>query len=353
MRAPKSRAGPGPKISPMATRGQNLRQWRRDARCADPGHLDSRNTRVPSAVRCEIRLPAQWIDASAVEMAVQHGGHPHGPETYDVEFRFPVGSQLMIDAAIRMLSLANQLAATSRRVRFVFDEGEPGTMGYLNRVEFFDHLTHEVEVLPARPMLSTAAVHRGGNAGLVEIARINKDHRDHGLLGRLADAVKRGCASRADIQELTDAAWTIFAELIDNVFSHSQTPLDGYAALQVYPRGDRLMVAVSDSGVGIMDTLRPALQNTNPNLANLSDLDLLVEIFRQGISRHGSDRGDGLRGSAAKAIKFQADLDVRLPFQRVRLTPARGGYAPNTAYCFDRLPLLWGTHIAFTFRLHS
>lgn len=298
-------------------------------------------------------MPAQWIDASAVEMAVQRGGYPHGPETYDVEFRFPVGSKLMIDAAIRILSLANQLAATSRRVRLVFEEGEPGTMGYLNRVGFFDHLAREVEVAPSRPALSAADIYRGGNAGLVEIARINKDYRDHELPGRLADAVQRGCSSRADIQELTGAAWTIFAELIDNVFSHSQTPLDGYAALQMYPRGDRLMVAVSDSGVGIMDTLRPTLQSTNPQLVKLSDLDLLVEIFRQGISRYGSDRGDGLRGSAAKAIKFQADLDVRLPFQRVRLTPGRGGYAPNTAHCFDRLPLLWGTHIVFTFRLHG
>jgi len=226
-------------------------------------------------------------------------------------------------------------------------------MGYLNRIGFFDYLSREVEVLPTRPTPSAAAVLRGGNAGLVEIARINKDNRDHSLPRQLTDAVIRGCSTRADVKELAGAAWTIFAELIDNVFSHSQTPLDGYAALQVYPRGDRLMVAVSDSGLGIMDTLRPSLQTRFPHLVQLSDLDLLVEIFRQGLSRHGSDRGDGLRGSAAKAIKFQADLDVRLPTQRVRLTPARGAYAPNTAHCFDRLPLLWGTHIGFTFRLHT
>jgi hypothetical protein len=304
-------------------------------------------------VRCEINLPGTWIDASAMETGIQNADAPHGSGIYEVVFRFPVGAKLMIDAAIRMLSLSNQLATTSRRVRLVFDDGEAGTMGYLNRVGFFDHLAQEIEVAPTRPMFSGATVYRGANAGLVEIARINKDHRDQSLPGRLADAVKRGCATRADIQELTGAAWTIFAELIDNVFSHSQTPLDGYAALQVYPRGDRLVVAVSDSGLGIMETLRPALHDRSPHLAQLSDLDLLVEIFRQGISRHGTDRGDGLRGSAAKAIKFQADLDVRLPTLRVRLTPARGAYKPNTAFCSDHLPLIWGTHIGFTFRLHG
>jgi hypothetical protein len=50
-------------------------------------------------------------------------------------------------------------------------------------------------------------------------------------------------------------------------------------------------------------------------------------------------------------MRFGADLDVRLPTQRVLLTPARGAYRPNVAHCSDRLPLLWGTHIGFTFRL--
>jgi hypothetical protein len=304
-------------------------------------------------VRCEILLPAKWIDASAMELAIERCGAPHNPGTFEVAFRFPIGSKLMIDAAIRLLSLANQLAFTSRRVQLAFEEGEAGTMGYLNRIGFFDHLAREIEVLPFRPAESAAALYWGGNTGLVEIAQINKDYRDQSLPGRLTDAVTRGCSTRSDVRDLAGAAWTIFAELIDNVFSHSQTPLDGYAALQVYPKGDRLMVAVSDSGLGIMQTLRPALRTKFPHLVPLSDLELLVEIFSQGLSRHGADRGDGLRGSAAKAIKFRADLDVRLPAQRVRLIPARGAYAPNTAHCFDNLSLIWGTHIGFTFRLHT
>jgi Transposase len=107
------------------------------------------------------------------------------------------------------------------------------------------------------------------------------------------------------------------------------TRLDGYAALQVYSGGNRLSVAVSDSGLGIMGTLRPSLATEFPKLAGLPDTDLLVEVFRQGPSRHGLDRGCGLKGCAAKAIKFGANLDVRLPNQRVLLTPARGTYQPN------------------------
>jgi len=67
--------------------------------------------------------------------------------------------------------------------------------------------------------------------------------------------------------------------LIDNIFSHSNTPLDGYAALQLYPNGNSLQVAVSDSGLGIMSTLRPALKHESPALDRLSNTELLVEIF--------------------------------------------------------------------------
>lgn len=191
----------------------------------------------------------------------------------------------------------------------------------------------------------------GTNASLVEIARINRDDRDETLLSRLTSALMQACGQRSDASELEEAAWTIFAELIDNIFSHSQTPLDGYAALQLYSGGNKLQVAVSDSGLGIMETLRPALKTESPALARLSDIDLLVEIFRQGISRHGSDRGCGLKGSAAKAIKFRADLDVRMPNARVLLVPGRAGYRPNTAYCSASLPRIWGTHICFGFSL--
>lgn len=304
-------------------------------------------------MRCNIDLPANWVDASKLERAFQRGGNAHSPDVYEVGVRFPPGCKMMTDATIRLLSLANQLAFTTRRVRLDFEEGESGTMGYLNRVGFFDCLASEIEVAPCRPAYSGAELYRGSNVGVVEIARIAKDHRDRELPGRLSDAIMRSCATRADAAELRGAAWTIFAELIDNVFSHSQTPLDGYAALQVYKNGNRLMVAVSDSGLGIMETLRPSLQEEQPRLANLSNIDLLVEVFRQGLSRHGADRGCGLKGCAAKAIKFKADLDVRLPEQRVYLKPAHGLYEAHTAHCYDGLPLLWGTHIGFVLDLQT
>ncbi len=300
-------------------------------------------------MECVVRFPANWVNASRFEVALRDSHGPHAQDSHDIVFEIPADCKIMIDGAVRLLSLANQLASTTRRTRLRFEEGEAGTMGYLNRMGFFDCLDPRVDVEPERPFISGAALYRGENRMLVEIARINKEVRDDGLPTRLSDVVKAACASRADVEELGGAVWTIFAELIQNIFDHSDTQLDGYAALQVYQGGNKVSLAVSDSGRGIMDTLRPVLRSAFPKLADLTDTEVLVEVFRQGVSRHGADRGCGLKGCAAKAIKFAATLDVRLPNQRVLLVPAKGIYEPNTAHCFEGLPLLWGTHIGFAF----
>ena len=304
-------------------------------------------------MHCQIRFPSGWINASALEQTLRRGHEPHGAEVYEVLFVFPTGCKIMVGTAVRLLSLLNQLDCCTCRVRLDFTEGETGAMGYLDRMGFFDHLAENIEVVPTRPVVSGAEIYGGTNATLVEITRINRAYRDEGLPSRLTEAVMRSCGDRADADELAGAAWTVFAELIDNIFSHSNTPLDGYAALQLYPNGNSLQVAVSDSGLGIMSTLRPALKHEFPALDRLSDTALLVEIFRQGLSRHGAGRGCGLQGSAAKAMKYKADLDVRLPNIRVLLTPRREGYKPNVAHCYEHLPLLWGTHICFTFHLDT
>lgn len=298
---------------------------------------------------CTVCFPSGWVMASLMEQALQAGPTPH--ESSICEFRFQSGCKIMIDSAVRLLSLFNQLDHCSHRVILDFEDGEPGVMGYLNRMGFFDHLSRNVEVRPQWPSYSGVEIHGGTNIRLVEIARINRQYRDTTLPTRLTKALMQSFCDRLDAEEIEGATWTIFAELIDNIFSHSQTPLDGYAALQAYPRGQSLMVAVSDSGLGIMDTLRPALRHEFPTLFRLNDLNLLIEIFRQGISRHGLDRGCGLKGSAAKAMKYNAELDVRLPRIRILLTPGQGGYKSSTAHCYDNLPLIWGTHICFNFRL--
>lgn len=263
----------------------------------------------------------------------------------------------MVDSAVRILSLANQLNSSCHRVSMEFDEGESGAMGYLNRMGFFDCLAKGIDVEPYRPFYSSANLYRGTNDSLVEIAAISPADRASvkTIPGRLTDVLVKACRRRKDIAALEKTAFTVFAELISNILDHSSTRLDGFAALQIYKRGRHkagsLKVSVSDSGIGILDTLRPVLKTTDPLLAAMTDTDLFVEVIRQGISRHGKSRGHGLKGSAEQALKYRAQLEVRLPQSRIVLVPARNGYEPNLAYCYSNLPLVWGTHVSFEFDL--
>ena len=67
-------------------------------------------------LHCFVHFPAQWIDASRFEGALLSSNGPHGPSTFDVTFQFPTGCKEMVDAAIRLPSLVNQLTSTTRRV---------------------------------------------------------------------------------------------------------------------------------------------------------------------------------------------------------------------------------------------
>lgn len=291
-----------------------------------------------------------WVDLRAFETAFRRGG-PHEAQGTTAQFVFPAGCKIMVDAGLRLLSLANQLVFSTKRVILAFEE-EEGTLGYLNRIGFFDHLAETVEIIPARPAFSGAEIYRGHAATVVEIGAISPEVSESSLPTRLADALEAS-VSPARGEAVGKAAFTVLAELIQNIHLHAETHLDGYAALQVYQKGGRAKVAVSDSGKGILETLRPSLSSWNRRAAALSDTALVVEAFRSGLSRHGKSRGCGLQTSANHALRFSAELDVRLPHCRVHLVPSSGEYRPHVAHCSENLPLLWGTHICFDFRLDT
>jgi hypothetical protein len=109
-------------------------------------------------MNCQIRFQPDWINASALEHVLRAGVAPHGAGVYEVLFVFPTGCKIMVDAAVRLLSLLNQFDFCTRRVCLDFEEGETGTMGYLDCMGFFDHLSENVAVLSVRPVVSGAEI---------------------------------------------------------------------------------------------------------------------------------------------------------------------------------------------------
>jgi len=296
-----------------------------------------------------LRLPGGWVNAKVLERALLTTGEPHADLYTSLRCTLPAGCKIMIDAGTRLLSLANQLAHSGKRVVLEFEEGLDGVMGYLDRLSFFDQLDPRIVVIPEPPAESAGSQRRGSNPDLVELRAITPGSRDRELPRELADAVEDACYGRTDRTRLGQAAYTVLAELIDNIYEHSETQVDGCAALQVYRGGGQVWVAVSDSGRGILETIRPTLKRRS--LVRLSDSELVVRMFNEGLSRFGTERGCGLRRCAEHALKYRARLLLRLPTSGLELIPSHGGYKPDMAYIETGLRRLHGTHIAFQFRL--
>lgn len=301
-----------------------------------------------------VTFAATWVNRDLFEATLRDAAiEPHSNQVYSVRFVMPTSCALMVDVGTRLLSLANQLSRCTKRVVLDFEDGLSGTMGYLNRMGFFDTLDERIEVLPDRPAVSGALVHGGSNRNLVEFKRLNPHCVDKELPGRLADSLKNSLSSKvANGERLGHAAFTIFSELIQNVYRHSETKLHGYAALQLYRGGRRtVQVSVSDSGLGIMKTLRPSLKTHFPALAEASDADLLVEMLSKGISRFGRDNGCGVNLCARKALSLNASMEIRMPNSRALFVPSADRGYLGIASHMEGLPLIWGTHICLNFKL--
>lgn len=277
--------------------------------------------------------------------------NPHTLSHGDVEFIVPAGCKVPIQTALMLVSLLNQLACCGRRVVLSFETTD-GAYGYLSRMRFFESLAREVEVRPERPAVTGAMIHGGGNPSLVEIHEIppgSPQAAGH-LPTLLAASLRQSLHGRPDADRIEGHIGTVLTEVLDNVYQHSGTPIAGFVGLQPYKQGDNVVVAVSDSGYGLSRTIRDSVPG---KFNKLTEADLMVKVFREGLSRlgHGTGRGGGLRRSAVIAIQYGATLHVRLPSAIVRLVPAGREYDKNVAHCRDNAPLLWGTHINFEFRL--
>lgn len=299
-----------------------------------------------------IELPAGWLTPEGFEALFSARGiHQHLGGGGIAVVRFPRNAALPAGIGLVLLSLLNQLACVGAgTVRLEFESTD--LFGYLDRNGFLKLLDPRIETTPARPAVSSADVHRGMSDRLVEISAIvpgTSGDEKQALVGDLVDKLIHFYPANERAKRLRSGVFTALAELVDNVFNHSFTPIPGYAILQAY-KGARpaVQIAVSDSGLGIPRSIRQALTE---RVSGKSDVDLIVQAFKEGLSRHGttSGRGCGLPRCAALAAEYGSWLRVRTPEANVTLYPARAAGSPHEAHVVLPQGRLDGTHICLEF----
>jgi hypothetical protein len=302
----------------------------------------------------ELTTRSTWISESDFEDSLSAAGCLLSSPFKKCVVRFPKGCKVLLVAGARIIALANQASRLGKTIELDFSKC-PGTKHYLDRLGFFDHLSSGVVVLPARPADSKAKQYQGNSENLVEIASINLDNFDNSLPKNLT---KRFAHHAGD--GYYQSAFTIFSELIGNVQEHSETPIPGFVALQLYNgRRRHIQTVISDGGLGIAETLKRNLSMHYPDLfqqlekASVDEDIFLVSraLTQGGLSQFGSNpdgaaRGLGLRRTQAHAAKYDAVVVVRQPTFELKIEYKDGELADiiekkglcridGTQVCFD------------------
>jgi hypothetical protein len=306
--------------------------------------VSQRGLRIEFAAR-------SWLTAGDLERDLLAAGSPlEGPQA-KVTFVLANGTKVMIDALARLLALSNQLVQSGKEV--VLDLSEcRSTLTYLDRIAFFKQLHSSVQVLPRRPRGIRAALFGGNNDGVVELLEIDPAAPDQNIPKRLQKSFVR-CAG----ERYASGAFTVLAELFGNVQEHSESTILGFAGLQFYERARHVQAVISDSGVGIVESLRPVLAARHPDLARQLrkpgvhfGVKLLEAVFaRGGLSKVADEgRGLGLKRSEQVAQQFSATISVRQDDFELRVFHENGRVRFAHSLGLVRLR---GTHICFDLKL--
>ncbi|MBR9729592.1 hypothetical protein ACFOD0_14870 [Shewanella intestini] len=303
----------------------------------------------------ELDLPDKWITATSFERFLSGSECLFGCNAVNIVISFQEKSSIKLDAGIRLLFLINMLARSGKNVTLNFSRCQQAK-GYLNRAGFFDALDEKIIVLPARPKSSTAKVYRGGSNKLVEFAEIHANLKKYD--NAIPDVLTNTFIKHSS-EEYEVPAYNLFSELCENIVEHSNSPIPGVVAMQVYSNAARphIQIVISDAGDGLCNTLRPALKKNNTlgkkfDIDKMSDGELLAIAYtRGGLSRKNITSDDcgglGLFTSGLGIKRYGANLMIRLDTCQVELKFENNRFVIHKEH--SNLPKLPGTHIYFQF----
>ena len=213
-----------------------------------------------------LSLAPGWVQPHEIEqvlLGLEHLAESSPSDT--ITLHVTAGTRLLVSSGLRLLAYLNQLCERRTQtgcegIHLQFDD--LSLFGYLDRNGFLRLLDHRITTHPIRPETAAATLLHGSSPRLVEIAEIDRgtpqeqlDQLVPSLVDGILSALNESVRARASTQ-----LFSALGELVNNVLEHSETSLPGFAMLQVYPKGSVLQLGVSDSGVGIPASMRPALR---------------------------------------------------------------------------------------------
>jgi len=200
--------------------------------------------------------------------------------------------------------------------------------GYLNRLDFYDLAGMDVEYPWQR---------HDADGRFREVVQVQTEGESDAVVRELMTILDRNVAGVAGIY---DAVYHAFLEIVNNVFHHAQSPTQAIICAQLYPRYQRVEMAVVDSGRGIPSSLsdNPELKGRFADAAEA--IELAVQPRVTGRPEHNTGEGLFFSLEFIKANGGQACI-----CSQDGVLWARNGQVSSRASAF------WpGTAVAFRFR---
>jgi hypothetical protein len=297
------------------------------------------------------------LDTTAFEDAITPlRGLPAGAH---VIFDYSAVTFAAIDIHVSALFLFNELARRRQRVTLHWGTTSSDVFKYVDRMGFFGLLDPSIRVEPSRPRPGGSLYerHRNHNAMLLEISEIDIRDHDKGAeaLISLRESLETNLASfpAKRRQAIVNDIWTFSAEVIENIYNHSESPVGGVVAAQRYKsdeRGPRLRLVIADGGLGIPSTIRSGRPTSTQGM---TDAPIILAAFREGLSRSSVElgRGCGLRCCASIAMRHHANLRIRAGSSWAFLVTKSKKKGVTLGIYSDEAAPIAGTQITFDFYL--
>jgi hypothetical protein len=250
----------------------------------------------------------------AFEIAPRLNGEPVAFDLREVEFVEPAG-------ICGLAALLEYLIPRSEDIEVLLSGRD--VPAYLERMDFFRLFGDRVRTNTDVAALEERQRHNPGT--LQELVNFHTEEEIPGIINRISEILEnQGYRLRERV-----AICSVLSEICANAAEHGASSFGAYAAVQAYHhivsgrhgarseerRGEEVLVAIADGGVGVRETL-----SRNPALAEhtTTDNDALRHALMMGVSGTGEiGRGGGLTLVAQISGRSGGSLSLRSGAGRV------------------------------------
>ncbi|EEM68396.1 MULTISPECIES: ATP-binding protein [Bacillus cereus group] len=171
-------------------------------------------------------------------------------------------------------------------------------ISYMDRIDFFKHCDSTIirQFKEQYDLDKLANRHRNDTRKvLLEISPITCEDDVYNIFESSLNILRSNGMQSRNANKIAN----IVSELATNIIDHSEGI--GYGAIQYYPMHNKVLIAIADNGIGIINSLK----NYVEDMRNLSDTQVIESAFVRGVSSKNTvidERGLGLNDVREKAF---------------------------------------------------